>query len=191
MNTSTTLIDPPQPSGQGEYSVTMLTPSTIKTFSSQADYKLKTGSDAPAYNPAFPIKRWLDTAAAGDPGGMLTYNVIHVDNSGKVAESTIMLPAFLVGQVNLTPDSGPIPASSLKPYLIPVRALLPNEQPQPNAFGPEGYGGVGTICNTDIYNPHPPQTPGGAGGGFTDTDRAALTSTQTMVNKIAAAMGLS
>ena len=171
--------DPPQPQGQGQYSISALIPSAIKTFSNQADYFAKTGKTAPQYNPALPIKAWIDTSA---PAGfaMLTYNTAHLDANGqKPVVTTISMPSFLASAVNLPPDSGPIPHSTAGTYLTPIRALLPNEQLVASPFSPNGIGGV---VNLDLYNPNPPASAPPT-GGFTDADRSLL-------KAIAAAIGI-
>src|SRR5690349_2799656 len=77
-----TNIDPPQPAGVGQYPLTTLVPSTIKVYSNRADYQQKTGKAAPDYNPAIPVKRWVDTSVQPGVFAFLSYNTAHLDAAG-------------------------------------------------------------------------------------------------------------
>jgi len=182
----TPAIDPPQPEGQGEYPITALVPSYIKQFTNAADYKAQTGKDAMS-DPRIPKKSWIDTRKPAS--SIIIYHTAHLDASFQhPIETDVQMASFLATIVNLPPDGGERdPAwATAGEYLTPIRDLLPNEKLNPRQMG------LFDVVNLDIYNPfQPAPTPGGSGGGFTDADRAAASQTQTMVNKIVVAMGLS
>ncbi len=178
MSTTPTTIDPPQPQGQGQYPITALIPSYIKVYANQADYKAKTGQDAPAFVSFMPKKFWDDTSA---PEGfaMITYNTAHLDPSGqKPVVTTISMPSSFASVVNIPADSPEGQQPKLPEYLTPIRTLEPNEIIVANPFGI-------SVCNTDIYDPRNPTAPpaggGSGGGGFNANDRAILTA---IANKI-------
>jgi len=169
------IIDPPQPEGLGEYSIDRLVPSTIKVYMGQADYKAKTGQDAPPFVSFMPIKLWDDTSA---PEGfaMITYHTAHLDPSGqKPVVTDISMPSSFAAVVNIPTDNpeGKQPVGNQ--YLTPIRALLPNETLVASPFGL-------SVINNDIDKPAPvPSGGGGTGDGFNPNDRAMLTA---MANKI-------
>lgn len=173
-------IDPPPPAGQGQYPLTALTPSFIHVFSSQGDYTSRTGKPSPVYNPAIPIKGWIDTTVSAAGFTLIAYNTAHLDPSfQKPVVTQIQVPNFLAGLVNLPPDSGPIAASTAGSFLTPIRALLPNEKLIASPFGI-------SVVNTDIYDPNPPvAVPAGPTGA------AGLTPAEhNMLFAIGAAMGI-
>lgn len=172
---ATAVVDPPQPVGKGEYPLSALIPSTIKVYANQAAYAA-TDKPVPAYNNAMPIKGWVDTSVKPGTFEMITYNTAHLDTDGqKPVVTTISVPSYLAGTINLPPDNGPQPTNNAGVFPTPIRALLPNEKLIASPFGI-------SVVNTDIYDPAP--TPSPTGDGFTAADRATL-------NAIAAAMGLS
>ena len=176
MSTQTVVTDPPQPQGQGQYPLTALRPSNITEYQNNADYSAKTGKVAPVYNPAAPVKRWADSSVQPGTFSILTYNTAHLDPSfQKPIVTTINVPSFMAGTVNMPPDSGPIPPSTAGEMLVPIRALLPNEKLVANPFGI-------SVVNTDVL----PDAPVAAGGGFTDADRATANATLNKVNALCA-----
>jgi hypothetical protein len=179
-------IDPSQPVGVGEYPITALIPSNIQTYTNQAEFLAKTGKNAPSWNPALPLKGWVDTAAPTGTFAMLTYNTAHLDKSFQHPVVTqISVPNYLAGTINLPPDSGPFAPSTAGEYLTPIRALLPNEKLVPRQMG------LFDVVNTDIYDPTaPPAATGTGSAGFTDADRATLNANTVTLNAIAAAMGI-
>jgi hypothetical protein len=145
-----TSIDPPQPQGQGEYSLDKLKPSFIRNFVNQAGYVQITGKQPPAYNSDLPIKTWDDTRNFTSPNNSVNYNSAVLDPTGQFPiEQIFVLSAATAKTVNIPPDTGPRPPQTGTPYPVPIRTLLINER----LLAHEG--GVIDVINTDIFDPNP------------------------------------
>jgi hypothetical protein len=105
-------------------------------FASQADYQQKTGKVPPAFNPAQPVKNWVDAAAAADPyigpGQVIGAYILYPANSAQLAP--IILPRATAASVNMAPE-GYTGSGKEEGTPLPLRPLKDNERLVNTLFG--------------------------------------------------------
>jgi hypothetical protein len=159
-------------------------PSHIQTFTSRADYLAKTGTPAPPFDYAFPVKDWRDIRAFSDADEEIRYIGVREDSNGNpvhdenrvVATREFRLFPDQAAAVNLLPE--PVPAQgSLSPGMI---ASLQRKRPWPIELKPgerivlaPGIGMIPVVDDgTSTLEPS---------GGFTSDDRARLMRIEEML----------
>ncbi len=125
----------------------------IEVFVSRADFRVRTGKEAPAYDPNFPVQCWRDMQDVtqgnipqvvypnNNPYRGRTFNLVIRERV--IAASGVMIygvavleptfiPHFISARVNLPPDQSGIPVDDQQ---FPIRDLLPGETIVSSPFG--------------------------------------------------------
>jgi len=172
-------------------------------YQSRADYQAKVGSAPPAFDATRPLQRWFDPAQANaNPNSSVAYNYFD-QTSGAV--KTFAIPASQAAVANISDtwtlggapgddnqlvwwDNGTPPkAAPNPPAPTPIRALNPGESIQyvpVSGFPGAKEWAVVTAGSTSSSTPAP-----ASDDGFTDADRATLTTLAQQIGDIHTAIG--
>lgn len=107
------------------------------TYASRAEYREKTGKEAPAFDPSRPPKNWLDPQAAASPRRLVVYDsvlVLKADGlpmagpDGKPLTDFLVLKKEDAASVNIWEGGMGVDIPVDAPTPVPMRALNQNEQ---------------------------------------------------------------
>lgn len=138
-----------------KYPLIKLTPPNITVYQGRADYKAKTGLDAPPPDTTRQAKNWIDNTAKDYPGHFLKYWTLSMDGlkivkdpaTGKALVEEFMLPKEEAMAINFNIETAHSPESSLKGVTpLPIRPLFDDE----DIIIIDPFSGPGVI-NTDLY----------------------------------------
>jgi hypothetical protein len=142
-----------------KYPLIKLVPPNITVYQGRADYKAKTGLDAPPPDTTRQAKNWVDNTAKDYPGHFVKYWSLAMDGlkvvkdsaTGKALIEEFILPKEEAMAINFGIETAHSAAMSLKGSApLPIRPLFDDEDII--VFDP--FSGP-VVINTDLYyKPH-------------------------------------
>lgn len=158
-------------------------------YSSRANYRAKTGKEAPPWNPLKPIKAWIDESIVSKPRGFVYYDVVETDEANNYVAGPDGCPVIKswpvalseAGKINLPDEDGTFTQDQLATAVpVPIRKLRLEEELV--FFGP---GNVVLVRNKILYRLEMEQA-----AVFLGSDRAILLGLELKLNKVLAHLGI-